>query len=98
MEQSPNIHTVPMGTPRRRFDFNTFDRTIGEVLASVPTTRENIDHIAAIEGSMHEDLDALAEHAWITHDELDVVLAAFHQRCYPQPELTVMNHTERHMI
>lgn len=33
MERSPNINMVPMGTPRRRFDFDAFDRQVGEVLA-----------------------------------------------------------------
>lgn len=60
-----------------------FDAMIGEILAQVPTTQENEDHILAIEGSMTAELEDEVFEGWISREEAETVLAAFHRRLHP---------------
>lgn len=82
-----------MGTPRRRFDFNAFDKQIGTVLESVPTTRENADHLMAIESDAIDELAAEVAVGWITSDYADDRLRELRALTHPEPELTVINLT-----
>jgi hypothetical protein len=58
------------------------DALIGDTLASVPTTKENMDMIMSIETDMHEQLADDERMGWISHEELDVILGAFHKRIH----------------
>lgn len=78
MERSPNQNTSPMG----RIDCAI--ASIDDVLASAPTSKQNSDHLAAIEGSMHDELTIDEGLGWISHEELDTILAAFHHRIHPE--------------